>query len=167
MELINLLQQLDEIETQSPHDALTLYQPGTQTEPFFFRMCEAYRAASNDQREQIRLALDNKPGVRNNLLGYVYTAAQHLHSSDDRRWLQIGLAAASLENCSTDYRDFLLALANLFVTAERVGIDPRSEFEAAAHWSSTSTPRGGYIPVGSVLTDFHTYTVVESVRRMK
>ena len=52
MELTDLLQQLDEIEAQSPHDALALYQPGTSTEQFFQRLCEAYLATSDDQREQ-------------------------------------------------------------------------------------------------------------------
>jgi len=167
MELADLLQQLDEIELQSPHDALALYQPGALTEQFFQRLCAAYLEASDDQREQLRAALDNKPGIRNNLLGYVYTATQHLHASDDRYWLQIGLAAASLENCSTDYRDFLLALADLYVAAERVGLDPRSEFQAAAQWSSTAVPRGGFTPVGDMLAAFHTYAVVESARRAK
>jgi hypothetical protein len=65
--------------------------------------------------------------------------------------LRIGAAAAAIQSGrSVNYRGFLLALAELCVTAEEVGLDPDAEFWAV----------GGAIP-----SDFHTYAVVRNRRR--
>jgi hypothetical protein len=89
-----------------------------------------------------RSAASDKDGVLSALLGYIYTSASRLQSSADGEWLRKGLAAASIENCSVDYRDVLLALAELYVAAEKVGIDPKPHFGAVAELSSSDTPQG-------------------------
>ena len=158
------LQQLAILEDSFHDSTLAIYEPtGAQAE-LLYTLCHAYWTVPADDCDRFRDAVSDKPGVRNQLLGCVYQAVQQLHSPADREWLRVGLAAASIENCSFDYRDFLLALAGLFVTAERVRLDPQAEFSLAAQRASTLTPRGGTTPVRDVLHDFHTYAVVASAR---
>ncbi len=159
------LQQLAALEDPFHDSALAIYEPTEAQAQLLVTLCRAYWLATPQECDQIRAALGDKPGVRNQLLGCVYQAAYHLQSSADHDWLRIGLAAAAIENCSFDYRDFLLALAELFVTAERVGLDPQAEFSRAAEHASNFAPRGGTTPVQDVLRNFHTYAVVASARR--
>ncbi len=161
------LQQLAALEDQFHDSALVIYEPTEQQAQLLVTLCRAYWSATPQECDQIRTALSDKAGVRNQLLGCVYQAVHHLQSSADHDWLRIGLAATAIENCSFDYRDFLLALAELFVTAERVGLDPQAEFNLAAERASTFAPRGGYTPVHDVLLNFHTYAVVASARRSR
>ncbi len=65
------------------------------------------------------------------------------------------MAAVSIENCRQDFRDVLLALADLYVAAEEVGIDPRPEFNAVSRLSSEKKPAGGTTAVSTVLADFY------------
>jgi hypothetical protein len=159
------LQQLAAVEDSFHDSPLAIYEPTQAQAQLLYTLCRAYWSATSQECDQIRTALSDRRGVRNQLLGCVYQAMQHLQSPADRDWLHIGLAAAVIENCSFDYRDFFLALAELFVTAERVGLDPQAEFNLAAERASTSAPRGGTTPVHDVLLDFHTYAVVASARR--
>jgi hypothetical protein len=159
------LQQLAATEDSFHDSTLVIYEPTDAQAELLYALCHAYWKVSPDECDQFRNAISDKPGVRNQLLGCVYQAVQHLHSSADHEWLRVGLAAASIENCSFDYRDFFLALAELFVTAERVGIDPHAEFSLATERASTIKPRGGTTPVSEVLRGFHTYAVVASARR--
>ena len=147
--LDHLRDQLKAIEGQYPSSALVIYTPMQEHKQFFEDLCRIYLDASCQERHLIRDALAGKKGVLNCLLGYVYESAEQVRATRNRRWLQIGLAAAAIQEGSYDYRDFLLALAELYVTAEEVGIDPKPEFEAI----------GSGIPA-----DFHTYAVVKSRR---
>ena len=85
----------------------------------------------------------------NQLLGIVYSSAEQLRATQDVKWLRTRAAAASMQGGHLDYRDFLLALADLYVSAEEAGLDPESEFEAM----------GVGLP-----EDFHTYAVVRGRR---
>jgi hypothetical protein len=156
--------QLEALEGQCPSSNLLIYRPSEEQGQFFDRLCQIYLAASHEQRARIRTAVSDKRGVLNHLLGHFYRSARQIHSAADGQWLRIGLAAASIENCSSDYRDFLLALAELFVAAESAGINPRPEFKAVAAMSSRETPRGGMTPVSTMLSKFHTYAVLKERR---
>lgn len=156
----DLWSQLETIEKQCPHSTLSIYEPRKEHEQFFNDLCRDYLDALDEQRAQIRMAVSDKEGVLNCLLGYVYKSARHIHSAADKEWLRIGLAAASIQDCRLDYRDFLLALADLYVSAEEAGLDPRAEFSAVAALSSRETPRGGTTPVSEMLANFHTYAVL-------
>jgi carboxymethylenebutenolidase len=165
VDLDELIDQLTTIEAQTSHSALAYHIPRGEHEQFFNRLCRSYLTASPEQRDLIRTAVSDKPGVRNNLLGYIHASARHIYSPADRHWLRIGLAAACIENCSFDYRDFLVALKELFVAAGRATLDARREFQAASEWSSQDKPRGGSTPVSRMLAEFHTYAVVGGARR--
>jgi hypothetical protein len=59
----------------------------------------------------------------------------------------------------------LLALAELYVVAEEVGIDPKPEFKAVSRLSSREKPSGGTTPVSRMLASFHRYAVLKERRR--
>ena len=141
--------QLDAVEEQYSSSALVIYKPMQEHKQFFRDLCRIYFDASRRERRLIRDALADKKGVLNCLLGYVYESAEQVRATGNMCWLQVGLAAAALQEGGYDYRDFLLALAELYVTAEEVGIDPKPDFEAMG---------------GGITADFDRYAVVKSRR---
>jgi hypothetical protein len=145
----SLKDQLKAIEAQCPSSPLVIYAPQDEHEQFFDDLCRTYLEASSRERWAIRDAVANKKGVLNCLLGHVYKSAERVRATRDKQWLQIGLAAAAIQQGGYDQRDFLLALAELYVTAEEVGLDPKPEFRAI----------GGGIPA-----NFERYAVVRSRR---
>lgn len=150
IDLDNLLDQLEVIEGQCSSSSLVIYAPKDEHEWFFNSLCRIYLDASCRERRSIRSAVTGKKGVLNCLLGYVYESAEQVRVTRDKRWLQIGLAAAVIQQGGYDQRDYLLALAELYVTAEEVGLEPQLEVEAI----------GGGIP-----TSFDRYAVVRSRRK--
>ena len=122
---------------------LAKYDPGADIEPILERMCAEYLTASQAERERCRAAVSDKDAVQSFLLGYVASCADRIRCPEDLGPLRRGLAAASIENCATDYRDVLVALAKLFVCAERAGIDPVPHFREVGRLSSDAKPRGG------------------------
>ena len=128
-------------------------------------LCPAYLEASAEQRATVRAAASDKNGVLSALLGYTYRAARRIQSPEDEEWLLRGLAAISIENCARDYRDVLLALAELYVTAEEAGIKPGSDFGAVSRLSSAEKPRGGNTPVKEMLANFRGYGALGERRR--
>lgn len=165
--LEELLAQLNAVAPQLPDSALRLYEPQPEHAQFFDDLTRAYLAADDEERQAIRQAASEKPGLLNHLTGYVYKSAHQLHPPADRAWLQSGLAAASIENCSVDFRDSLLALAELFLAAEAAGLDPRPDFETVAKLSSNAAPRGGTMPVAQMLRDFHKSVLLDSERKRR
>jgi len=122
--LDDLKDRLKAIEAQCPSSSLVIYAPKDEHEPFFDDLCQIYLEASARERWAIRCAVAGKKGVLNCLLGHVYKSAERVRATRDKQWLQIGLAAAAIQQGGYDQRDFLLALAELYVTAEEVGLDP-------------------------------------------
>jgi hypothetical protein len=141
------------------------YDPYQAIYALLDELCPAYLAASADQRAAVRAAASDKKGVLSALLGYAYRAAKRIQSPEDREWLLRGLAAISIENCARDYRDVLLALAELYVTAEEAGIKPGSDFRAVSRLSSAEKPRGGDTPVKKMLANFRGYGALRERRK--
>src|SRR5437763_12610434 len=94
------------------------------------------------------------------MLGSVIRAYCQLRATRDRAWLTLGLAGASIENSRRDYRDLLLALAELYVAAEESGLDPQPEFARIATLSDGEKPAGGPTPVSKMLARFHLSAVL-------
>jgi hypothetical protein len=158
--LADFQRELNTIREQS----LAKYDPGHDIEPILDRMCAEYLIASSTEREQCRAAVSDKDGVQSFLLSYVAACADRIRSPEDLDPLRRGLAAASIENCATDDRDLLVALAKLFVWAERVGIDPAPHFRSVARLSSDVEPRGGQTSVSKMLSEFEDYAIVSECR---
>ena len=146
-------------------EQLAEYDPYQEMNEFLDRLCPAYLSAPPPQRAEVRAAVSDKDGVLSALLGHVYRSATRLRSHSDREWLRRGLAAASIENCSKDFRDVLLALAELYVAAEEVGIDPKPDFRAVARLSSHEKPRGGTTPVRKMPANFSRYAVLKERKK--
>lgn len=140
------------------------YDPYEAIYALLDELCPAYLDASAEQRAAVRAAVSDKRGVSGALLGYVYRAAERVRSSVDRGWLWKGLAAISMENCGRDYRDVLLALAELYVAAEEAGIEPRADFKAVSRRSSGEKPRGGRTSMRQMLARFQSYGVLRERR---
>jgi len=141
------------------------YDPYQAIYELLDELCPAYVEASAEQRAAMRAAVSEKDGVLSALLGYAYRAAGRIQSPEDREWLRRGLAAISIENCSKDYRDVLLALAELYVAAEEAGIRPATDFRAISRLSSAEKPRGGSASVREMLANFRSYGVLRERRK--
>jgi hypothetical protein len=145
----DLCKQLEAIEAESPRSALVFYEPSEKNRPFYMSLCQTYLDAPPEQRTLIIDAAGGKKGVLGALLALVYEAAERLRATKDPYWVRVGLAAAAIESSRLDPRVSLLAMAELYVAAEGVGIDPQPDFEAV----------GGGVPA-----NFHAFAVVRGRR---
>lgn len=159
MDLSNLETQLAELERryQERPQPLDLFKNITA---LLDQLCPAYLTASTQQQEQIRNAFNRKRFVLETLLSHIRSAADQLRASKNQDALLDGLTAASIESGRNDYRDVLLALSELYVAAEEVGIDPKPHFQAIARLSSNvpSLPNG--YSTQRMLAEFHTFAVL-------
>jgi pimeloyl-ACP methyl ester carboxylesterase len=94
-------------------------------------LCRWYLGATARQKGEVRSALSGHKGLLNHLLGYVYTAIERARDTGKVSWLQIGFAAASIQNNRLDPRDYTLAWNALARAAREMGLDPEAEFGAA------------------------------------
>jgi hypothetical protein len=146
-------------------ERLAEYNPFAEMSEMLETLCPAYLEATAWERSEIRAAAGGKAGVLSALLGHAYRAAEEIESASDGERLRMGLAALSIENCAKDYRDVLLALAELYLAAERAGIDPKPEFRAVAKLSSKEKPVGGTTSVSRMLGSFSKSAVLRERRR--
>lgn len=127
-------------------------------------LCAVYLDPSSQQRAEIRSAVSGKEGIWSGLIAYAYRAAKRLESPADKEWLRLGLAAISIENCGADFRDTLMALAELWLAGERAGIDPEPYFKEVAELSSCQAPSGGTTTLRDMLSGFRSYAVLQERR---
>jgi hypothetical protein len=133
-------------------------------EAFIDEVSDAYSRMNESEQADLRMAVAPLIGIAECLLDYMRSCAVRLRDSANPEWLRKGLAAACLEDLG-EYRDSLLALAELYVVAEQVGIDPRAEFELAARHANTKGGRSIKSPLGPILRDFHQHPVVPERRK--
>jgi hypothetical protein len=98
--------------------------------------CELYLRGDEALRHEIRRTFDEWTAVRGRMLAQAWSFADKLVDTCDDRWLRFGLAAVSIDDNGTDFRDSYVALGNLFVCAVRCGMEPGPYFEEAAAISS-------------------------------
>jgi hypothetical protein len=143
---------------------LAKYDPYQEIHRTLDDLCPVYLEASDLERASIRDAVSDKGGILSALLGYAYSAARRIQSPEDREWMLRGLAAISIENCSKDWRDVLLAMAELYVVAEEAGIKPRADFTAVSKLSSDDKPTGGDKSLQKIMAGFHSYGALRERR---
>ena len=129
------------------------YDPEQAAFSLLDELCPAYLDASAEERVSVRAAVKDRDWMLNALMAYVHRAAKRIRWTGDREWLWYGLAALSIEDCSQDYRDVLVALRKLYGTAMRAGIAPKPDFRAIARLSSDQRPRGGSTSMRDLLFD--------------
>ncbi|GAP21443.1 hypothetical protein [Leptolinea tardivitalis] len=130
-ELQSLIEKLLSLEEQYPYSSLLIPVPSTEdADKLFTELCE--RALFNNSTYDstfIKEAIKDKKGLAGCFLGYMSKAADRLRETRDIRWLHIGLGASILEDGYPDWRDYILAMADLYVTAEEAGLDPKPAFK--------------------------------------
>jgi hypothetical protein len=101
-------------------------------------LCVLYLSVPEKQRAEIRnLAADVPRAIDNQLLSHIGWAAERVWLSKDGEWVRKGLAAASIEDNRSDFRDTFVGLGSLYVAASSSGIDCSPYFQEAAELSST------------------------------
>ena len=123
-----------------------------------------YYTARPEECQKIRESIGINREFEDFILSYAQDIANRIHSADDVILLKRGLVALSLENAGRDSRDTLITLADLYVSAESAGIDPKPVFMETAKISSNERPRGGSTQVGETLRKLDTYAIVQERR---
>jgi hypothetical protein len=98
--------------------------------------CELYLRGDETLRREIRHSFDEWTAVRGRMLAQAWSFAGKLADTCEDRWLRLGLAAVSIDDNGTDFRDSYVALGDLYLCAVRCGIEPGPYFEEAAEISS-------------------------------
>jgi hypothetical protein len=101
-------------------------------------LCALYLKADEQQRVAVRAIFDDKSSVLRYLHTYIGFAARHLAETNDKKWLRMGLAAASMCDCRVDWRDLMIRLGDLYLTAKEAGFRPGYQFTAVARLSNRS-----------------------------
>jgi hypothetical protein len=155
--------EMAEIEQQQ----LARYDPDEAISGLLDQLCSYYLTAPSEARASIRALVQrqNEDFMETTLFAYIRRGTLRLQTTGDPALLLNGLAAASIENARLDFRDSNRTLADLFVTAERAGIDPTPHFVAVAELSSGDIPTGGPSSMKDTLINFNEYAVVEERRR--
>jgi len=116
-------------------------------------LCGVYLKVEAEERAAIRAMFDDKPHVLKYLHSHIGWASRLLQETGDKKWLRYGLAAASICDQRVDWRDLMICLGDLYMTAKRVGYRPGYQFRAVAR---ISNPVGRYRdrPTRDLLADF-------------
>jgi hypothetical protein len=99
--------------------------------------CLLYLRGEETLRREIRDSFSEWTAVRGRMLAKTWTFAEELADTCDDRWLRLGLAAISIDDNGTDFRDTYVALGDLYLCAVRCGMEPVPYFEEAAEISSS------------------------------
>jgi len=105
--------------------------------------CALYLRSSHSERDQMREFVASTYTINPLLLRVLSESEVRLSETGHLRWLDMGLAAASLEDLKLDYRDSYVSLGSIYLTALKAGIDPSPHFERAAELSSPEIRNGG------------------------
>ncbi|HYZ03784.1 MAG TPA: hypothetical protein VE691_01710 [Rubrobacter sp.] len=112
------------------------HQPeGTELASDLNLACELYLRGDEALRREIRGSFEGWTAVRGPMLAQAWSFANRLADTCDDRWLRLGLAAVSIDDNGTDYRDTYVALGDMYVCAVRRGMEPVTYFEEAAEIS--------------------------------
>jgi hypothetical protein len=98
--------------------------------------CRLYLRGDEALRREIRHSFNEWTSVRGRMLAQAWLFVQRLADTCDDCWMRLGLAAVSIDDNGTDFRDSYVALGDLYICAVRCGIEPDPYFEEAAEISS-------------------------------
>ena len=127
-----------------------------ETFQFFDELCRVYLDTTMEQCAAIRMAASNTGNITILLQKYACRSAKQIQNYSDEELLLKGLAAASIENCSCDYRDTYAMLRRLSKAARKVGINPEPHFKTVAKRSSDKRSSGGCSEaISEMLLSYH------------
>jgi len=130
--LLDKLYLLADIYSYSPL-LINIPESGGSQELFRELCLRALKGPGEYDRRWITETIEDKKGIVSAFLGYVYTAADKLRETKDIYWLEVGAGATILANDYPDWRDYILAVAEVYVTAEECGLDPDLVFAKAGY----------------------------------
>lgn len=130
--LLDKLYLLADIYSYSPL-LINIPESGGSQELFRVLCHRALICSGEYDRYWISETIKDKKGIVSAFLGYVYTAADKLRESKDVFWLEVGAGATIFANDYPDWRDYILAVAELYVTAEECGLNPDPVFAKAGY----------------------------------
>ena len=106
-------------------------------------VCELYICATEEQRCIMRDLFAWSYLLPQYLFRLTGIRIEHLSPEQAARDARIALAAVSLEDNKTDYRDTFMALGSIYLGMVERGMDPEPFFQEAASWSSDTINSGG------------------------
>ena len=116
------------------------HQPGGEELPSDLSLaCELYLRGDEALRRELRDSFEGWTAVRGRMLARAWSFAHKLADTCDEHWLRLGLAAVSIDDNGTDFRDSYVVLGALYIGAVRCGMEPGLYFEEAAEISSGIT----------------------------
>jgi hypothetical protein len=101
----------------------------------FDEICDLY-ARSDPTRCAILRAMVHDREARILLSDYIAHAAEVLKQGGRPEWLERGIAAASIDDQRRDYRDWLMSLGDLYLSAHAKHIDPSPVLKRMAERSN-------------------------------
>lgn len=141
-----------------------VHDPGPGLMALFIELCDLFLVSDETVRRDLRAFAAQRRELSDHLLTVANYNASEIKSSADLTPLRRGLAAISIENCALDFRDDLIALAQLYVGAEEAGIDPRPHFEFVAELSDDRPTPGGFESTAKMLRELERCAVVAERR---
>ncbi len=105
-------------------------------------LSSAYLDSTSEQREAIR-KLFRLGDTHLYLQEYARRVAAKIVAMKDSHLLLLGLAAISIEDNRSDYRDTLICLGDLCLSTEKAGIYPKPYLDQVAEISNTEIRDGG------------------------
>jgi hypothetical protein len=144
-------QEAEDLEAQlaAKHD------PYADLHELFTQLCRAYVVGSDARRARVRAFVADRSKRGQLLWRFANRLARRVQSPEHAELVTFALAAIAIDNCSANYRDTLMTLADLFVAADQAGLNPQPLFEQAAAWATDELTPGGCISLTATLRDFH------------
>jgi hypothetical protein len=121
-------------------------------EDFATALCRQWWTTDLQEAGRLRALVRPAAGIRWVLLDVAARCGEALRGATWDERLELGLSAIALEDFTIDYRESLLALRDLWLGAERAGVDPGPRFADAARRAGPQ--------VGAVLSDFRTHSLL-------
>ena len=109
--------------------------PRDEVFALFDEICDLY-ARSDPARCAIIRGVVHSREARVLLEGYVAYASRLLQQGGRPEWLERGVAAASIDDQGDDYRDWLIRLGDLYVSAHVAHVDPSPVLKRIAKLSN-------------------------------
>jgi hypothetical protein len=119
----------------------------------FDEICDLY-ARSDPARCALIRGIVHEREAHRLLDDYIGYASDILKRGGRPEWLERGVAAASIEDQRHDYRDWLMSLGNLYVSAHVAHLDPSPVLKRIAALSSPEGHRAVPIPTRDALGNF-------------
>jgi hypothetical protein len=127
-------------------------------------ICDLY-VRSDPPRCAILRGIVHEREARLLLEQYIGNASAVLKQGGRPEWLERGIAAASIDDQRRDYRDWLMSLGDLYLSAHAEHLDPSPVLKRIAELSNPERHRGAPTPTREALRTFEDSAYFETAIR--